>query len=172
MTIETTLENFDWNMWGYHFPINAAHTEQLSSVAHRRVVCTINGEVTQQCALMPIDDGSYILINKKNREKLGLNEGDKVVLEIEKDESEYGQPVPDSFRFVMDDDTEAFEHFERLTPGKQRSLLYIVNKVKSMDKQINKALAIAAHLREVNGKLDFKLLNEKIKAFNQRDQLL
>lgn len=171
MIIETTLENFDWNMWGYHFPISAEATELLASEDHKRVVCTINDQITQQCALMPIDGGSYILINKRNRDKLGLKEGDSVTLKVEKDTTEYGLPVPESFRFVMEEDAEAFEHFKKLTPGKQRSLLYIVNKVKSTDKQVNKALAIAAHLRDVNGQLDFKLFNIKIKEFNQKDKL-
>ncbi|MBE62878.1 MAG: hypothetical protein CMB89_11005, partial [Flammeovirgaceae bacterium] len=70
-----------------------------------------------------------------------------------------------------DQDKLASEFFHDLTPGKQRNLIYIISKVKNTDSRINKALAIIDHLTERNGKLDFKLLNEKIKEYNQRGKL-
>lgn len=167
ITYTTTLEKFDWNIWGYHFPIDAEVTTQMTSENHKRVICTVNGSVTMNSALMPIDSGSYIMINKTNRLKLGLSLGEKVELSLEKDTSEYGLPVPESFIVLLDQDEEGSKLFHSLTPGKQRSLIYLVSKVKSIDKQINKGLAILEHLRDVHGKIDFKLLNEKIKYYNQ-----
>mgnify|MGYP000530461179 CR=1 FL=1 len=167
----TTLEHFDWNIWGYHLPVNAAITEEMTSETHRRVKCIINGTVTMHSALMLIDGGSYILVNKTNRTKLGLQLGKRVEVEIEKDTSEYGIPMPESFLVLLDQDEVGSRYFHALTPGKQRSLIYLVSKVKRVDKQINKGLAILDHLTDRHGKLDFKMLNEKIKEYNQRDIL-
>lgn len=109
------------------------------------------------------------MINKVSREKLGLKAGDKVTLELEKDSSAYGIPMPESLQVMLDQDGVGSKYFHSLTPGKQRSLIYIVSKVKSLDKQINKSLAILDHLKDVKGKLDFKMLNTKIKEYNNRE---
>lgn len=170
-TFITTLEQFDWNIWGYHLPVSSELTSKLSSESHRRVICTVNDQVKLHSALMLIDEGSYILINKSTRKKLGLALGDQVKVTLEKDTSEYGMPMPESLQVLLDQDEEGSRHFHALTPGKQRSLIYIVSKVKSVDKQINKGLAILEHLNEFRGQLDFKQLNEKIKSYNQRDKL-
>ena len=165
----TTLEQFSNNVYGYHLPVDANITTLMTSDTHKRVKCTLNNSIQIHSGLMPIDGGSFILINKKVRNKLGLELGDSVSVAIEKDTSEYGIPMPDSFMVLLDQDKEGSIFFHALTPGKQRSLIYLTSKVKNIDKQINKGLAILEHLRDVQGKLDYKMLAEKIKAYNQRD---
>ncbi|OEK01129.1 hypothetical protein BFP97_06230 [Roseivirga sp. 4D4] len=167
MKVITTLEKFDQGIWGYHFPISQEVTEQMSSENHKRVICQVNGVVTMHSALVPLNDASYIMVNKSNRKKLGINLGESVELILEKDTSEYGLPMPESLMVLLDQDEVGSKYFHELTPGKQRSLIYLVSKVKSIDKQINKGLAILEHLRDVQGRLDGKLLNEKIKHYNQ-----
>ena len=85
--------------------------------------------------------------------------------------SKYGVDMPEELQAALDQDPLAMEFFDLLTPGKQRNLIYLVNKVKNTNSRINKALAIIDHLTEMQGKLDFKLLNEKIKEYNQRGKL-
>lgn len=170
-TITSYLEVFDWAIGYHHFPIDAQTTLELASANHKRVICTVNQTVVMHCALMPKNDASFIMVSKKIRTQLGIELGDKVELSLKKDESEYGMPMPTSFEMVLAQEEQAFEHFKRLTPGKQRSLIYIISKVKNIDKQINKSLAIAAHLTEMNGKLDFKLLQQKIKELNSNSKL-
>ena len=77
-------------------------------------------------------------------------------------------PVPEEFELVIFGDEEAAYYFESLTPGKQRSLIYLVGKIKSSDIKINRAMAIAEHLKEVKGQLEYKALNDTIKKYNQR----
>ena len=110
-------------------------------------------------------------MNQTNVKKLKIKEGDAVSIVIDKDTSEYGVPMPDSFLALLSQDEQGSEYFHQLTPGKQRSLIYIVGKVKNIDSQINKGLAILNHLTETKGQLDFKRLNEKIKEYNQRAKL-
>ena len=168
LKINTSLQTLDWSIWSFHFPINKETTDLLKGESSSRVECIINGSVTIHSALMPLGNASYIMVNKKVRKQLGLEEGDEVTLALKKDESEYGIPMPESLQIMLDQDENGSKYFHELTTGKQRSLIYIVNKVKNIDKQIVKSMAILEHLSEVQGKLDFKLLNEKIKFFNNR----
>jgi hypothetical protein len=124
-----------------------------------------------QCAIMPSKEGFFILINKHLVNKLQLGIGEDVRLSIEKDHSEFGHEVPESFQVLLAQDEEGRGFFEQLTPGKQRSLIYIVGKVKNIDSQLNKGMAILDHLKLVNGELDFKKLNAMIKEYNQRSKL-
>lgn len=166
-----TLQKFDSNLWGYHFPVPIVVADNFIEGNDRRIVCKINNAIQIQGALMPYSEGYFILINQDLIKKLQLSIGDNVNLEIEKDKSEFGLPMPDSFRTLLDQDSESTAFFNKLTPGKKRSLIYLVGKVKNIDSQLNKGLAIVDHLKTEKGILDFKKLNQLIKAYNQRSKL-
>lgn len=164
------ISKMESNLWGYFIPVPEIVSEEIINVQeNRRVVCTINNSLSFQCALMPKGDGTYfILLNKANLNKLKLQLGDTVDIQLKKDESEYGLPMPEEMAEVLYSDPEGDELFHALTPGKQRNLLYIVNKVKSPDLRIHKALVIVEHLKQQSGKIDFKLLYESLKASNRK----
>ena len=166
-TFTTALEKFDSNLWGLHFPVPTIIAEKYIDGTNRRVLCRINNQLTIQSALMPSDDGWFILANKEVTKKLGLQIGNKVDISIEKDHSEFGMEMPESFWVLMDQDPEGKAYFEQLKIGKQRNLIYIAGKVKNVDSQIRKGMAILDHLKESKGKLDFKVLNQKIKEYNR-----
>ena len=134
----------------------------------RRVICTINNFSPIYSALMPKGEVYSIYVKKEFMKKHGLEEGDEVNVTLEKDTSEYGIPVPDSFQELLHQDTEGSMYFHELTKGKQRTLIHIVGKVKNVDSQLAKGLAIMHHLKEAQGILDFKRLNELIKQYNNR----
>ena len=110
---------------------------------------------------MPYSQGYFIMINQNNVKKLGLTINEEVSLKLEKDHSEYGHEVPESFQMLLEQDEEGNHFFEQLTPGKKRNLIFIVGKVKNIDSQ----------LKQEQGKLDFKKLNQLIKEYNQRSKL-
>lgn len=167
MKYSTTLEHFnDSPLWGYHMPISHEFAEQFIEGNDRRVLCTINGQETIQAALMSNPMGYFIMTNKKLISKLGLQVGSKVELLIVKDTSEYGLDMPDEMRELLNQDDEGSAYFHALTKGKQRSLIYLVAKVKNTNSRLNKSLAIVHHLKEFQGKLDFKVLNQTIKYYN------
>lgn len=169
VTFKSFVSNFNSKLWGHHIIVPQSITEHFIDGDNRRVIVKINGSAKLRSALMPINKvESFILINKEVRTKLGLSQGDEVTIEIEKDHSEFGMDVPEELSVLLDQEPEANNFFEELTPGKQRSLIYIVSKVKNTNSRLNKALAIVHHLKEVNGKLDFKMLNETIKYYNNR----
>jgi hypothetical protein len=167
----TTLQKFESNLWGYHFPVPIDIATQFVEGLDRRVIFIINSTIQLQGALMPYSEGFFLLVNKDQVNKLNISIGDKVTLQMEKDRSEFGLPMPDSFRALLDQDTEGKQYFNELTAGRKRSLIYLVGKVKNIDSQLNKGLAILDHLKIEEGSLDFKKLNQLIKEYNQRSKL-
>lgn len=130
----------------------------------KRVVCSINGSEGFQCALMPSGDIFYIIVNKKKRDALGIASGDTVSVELVRDESKYGLPMPDELREVLNQDPEGDRLFHALTAGKQRSLLYYIgNKSTDVDKRIHYSLIVVDHLKENDGKIIGPKLNEELK---------
>ncbi len=169
-TFTAPILNFNSKLWGYHFPVPEDIARRYTDGNNRRVKCTINGQIKIQSALMGSKSGWFILLNKELVTK--LNHPEEITVTMEKDTSEYGMEMPEELAVLLDQDEEGRKHFDALTPGKQRNLIYIVNKVKNTDSRLNKALAIVHHLKEVNGQLDFKMLNETIKHYNNRHKPL
>ena len=116
---------------------------------------------------MPSGEYWFIMVNASLRKKLDLSVGDKVTISIVKDHTDYGMDMPESFSVLMDQDLAGKAYFDTLTPGKKRTLIYLVANVKNMDSQLRKGMAILDHLKEAEGKLDFKVLNQKIKEYNR-----
>jgi hypothetical protein len=129
----------------------------------RRVVCTINGTESFQCALLPSDGDFVIVVNKVKRTKLGIGEGDRIDVELKVDDSKYGLPMPEELQEVLNQDPEGDKLFHALTPGKQRSLLYLIGKVKDIDRRIHTALIFVEHLKKNDGRIVGDRLQEELK---------
>ncbi len=158
---EATLEKLS-DEFGYHYVgVSRSVCDAFGFKGNsRRVVATLNGTVKYQCALMPKDGDFFILVNKKNRDRLGIGVGDTVSVELVRDESKYGLPMPEELREVLDQDPEGDRFFHALTAGKQRTLLYYIGKWKDIDRRIHYALTIVEHLKRNNGKLVKELSDE------------
>lgn len=165
ITFNATVKKFEnTNLWSHYISIEEKIAVQFIRGKNRRVLCSINGASPFQCAIMHWTDGMYFInLNKEVRAKHALLEGEYLKVELAKDDSEFGLPFPESFKEVLDSDLEAKSLFDQLKPGRKRNLLYIAGKPKSVDKQIEKSLVIAEHLKIHNGKIDFKQLNEDFK---------
>jgi len=161
------IELMDSNVWGHFVRIPneiasyfSLHTDDM------RVVCTFNSSIVKQCAIMSSGQGyHFVMMTKDMRKKLSLQIGDQVSVTIVKDDSKYGLPMPEEFEEVLRQDKIADNYFHALTKGKQRTLLHIAGNVKNSKKRIERAFAIAHHLKTQNGFIDHKVLNEDIKAF-------
>jgi hypothetical protein len=156
------------NEFGWHFlRLDAKSVAGLKfeeNVKSRRVVCTLNDSHTFQCALLPWTKGGFcIIVNKKIREKLGISHGSRVKVELAKDESKYGLPMPEEFEEVLKQDPEGDRLFHALTPGKQRTMLYSIAKIKDIDKRIHSALIMLEHLKENDGRIIYPELAEELK---------
>jgi hypothetical protein len=166
-TFYSKVERFEHTrLWSHHIKIDPSIAKAFILGKNRRVRCSINGEKAFQCAIMHgTDELHFININKSIRDKLGLLDGEVIKVKLEKDNSKFGLPFPEAFKAVLESDSKASQHFQSLTPGKQRNLLYIINKPKSEAKRIEKSIVIAEHLKKMNGRIDFKILNEDFRRF-------
>lgn len=121
----------------------------------RRVVCSLNGTETFNCSLFPAKNDYFITLSKKLRDGLGLNIGDLVTVELEKDESKYGMPMPEEFAEVLRQDPEGDRLFNELSPGNQRLMLKLIVFVKDVDKRIARSLVGIELLKRSSGKFDY-----------------
>jgi len=168
MQFTTTLQKFDSPLWGFHISVPDAISKEFLEAGSKRVVCVLNGTEEFQCALMPKGDGSYFInINKRLRDKLKLSPGSEVRAALRKDDSEYGLPMPEELAELLALDEEGDRLFHALTPGKQRTLLFIAGSPKTADTRIKKAVVVIEHLKANGGKINFKQLNEDMKEANR-----
>ncbi len=130
----------------------------------RRVICTLNGSVTFQCSLFPNKGDYLITLNKKLRDKFGLEVGDTVTVELEKDESKYGMPMPAEFAEVLRQDPEGKRLFNALSPGNQRVMLKLIVFVKDVDKRIVRSLVGIELLKGSEGNFEYHLQHDAMRA--------
>lgn len=168
VSLQAVLEQVGSDLWEYIFRVDRDIAEQFIVGDDRRVVCTVNGKVRYHAALLHDGLGGYmVLLNQSRRKSLGLHVGDTMQVMLEKDTSEYGMPMSDELREVLDQDSEADALFHRLTRGKQRTLIYWTDNVKSPDIRIRRAMVMTAHLTARQGIIDFREMNEELKAANR-----
>lgn len=162
--IKSTLQKFDGNLWYYYVEIPKQKATVFVKANNKRIVCTINNIVSFQAALMPLGNGHFFInINQEIRKKLKIKEGDALTVTLAPDDSEYGLPLCAEFKELLIQDIEGSGIFHALTPGKQRTLIYIVGKPKSADLRIRNGIAVLVHLKQTKGKIDYKQLNLIIK---------
>lgn len=164
----TELRKFEDNLWTYHFLVPQELVDSLTADGNKRVICTLNDHEAFHAGLMPDGKGNtFIKLNKQRMKEFALHVGQPLDICLEKDESKYGMFMPEEFEELLYQDPEGEAYFEALTPGKKRSLIYIVDKVKSENIRLRKALVILQHLKQNRGTLDFRQLNEDLKNSNQ-----
>lgn len=174
VTLTATLAKADedLNYGNIYYTVFPIPNQDVAPVLDRennptRILVDINGEGQISSGLMPDGKGDwFITISKEVRQKFDLEEGEEATLVISPDDSEYGMPLPEEMSELWALDEEAYDVFHRLTPGKQRGLIYQVAKSKRSETRIKKSVQIHEYLKSVGGKLDYKELNAYIKADN------
>jgi hypothetical protein len=130
----------------------------------RRVICTLNGKVSFPCSLMGNAKGAYkISVNKEHRDKAGIVPGTTCKVRLERDDSEYGIPMPPELTEVLSQDPAGKEFFESMTNGRRRVVVWHVDKVKDTDERIRQALINMDHVKRHGGDVDDKELYRELK---------
>lgn len=169
ITIHSRLTTIESNTWSHVFPVaNAEVTELLAATTDRRVICTLAGGHHWNCALLAAGDGNWFINVSKNVQKAGqLAPEQAVTFTLEPDESEYGMPVPEELIELWAVDESYQTIFHKLTPGRQRSLLYRIGQPKTSTTRAKRAVQIMEYLRQTNGALDYKELAQFIKNWSE-----
>ena len=118
----------------------------------RRVICSLNGCQPFNCCLIPSKGEYFLTLSKKLRSTLGVGTGDIVSVELSKDTSKYGMPMPEEFAEVLRQDAEGKRLFNALSPGDQRLMLKLVVFVKDPDRRIVRSLTGIELLKRSEGK--------------------
>ena len=177
MKFSTKIQSLNYSNTyrGPHFelPENVLHYF-LEVLNQKRVVCVLNEVLTINRAIMQANEKYFILMNKDNLKQLNLDFGDEVTVEIAPDESDYGMPISEEMQEVLFSDPEGADLFHKLTLGKQRSLIHLINNYKSSQLKIDRSFVILQHIKNNAGKVnllalpqEFKILiNYKLLIFN------
>ena len=162
---ESPLINLKSSVWATGFIVPLPIAQNYLQLNDKRVVCILNDSVKIHAALMPKGkDTWFINVNKQVQKKLQVQEGSILQIEITTDDSKYGMEPPEEFLELLRQDEHGRLIFEQLTMGKQRTLLHIILKIKNVQIRIDKSIKIVEYLKRVNGNLDFKELNQALKA--------
>jgi len=131
-------------VYGFHVMVPKVISEYYLTQNIKRLVCTINGGYSWQCALIPKGSGRYyILLNAEIRKKQLLKLDSEIHIDLKPDTSKYGMPMPEEMQELLHQDPKGDQLF---------------HKPKSSQKRLEKALIVLDHLKNQGGKLDFKIL--------------
>lgn len=158
------LVNLKSSVYNLGIVFNANEVQEFLKQNDKRVVLTFENGLKHQGALMPNgNDTWFITINKNLQKKEKIIAGESFTFQMETDASEYGMPFPEEFEITLAQDELANQFFLQQTMGNKRNLIRLVNNVKSSDKRIDKSIIIARYLVNVQGKIDYKTLNQSLK---------
>jgi len=125
----------------YYFKVDAEVVEQFEKKRQTRLVCTVDGKLSYSCGLNHFGDGNYFLILATRHLKTLQKElGDTVSFEIREDPNPLGVAVPEVLQVLLGQDDLAQKRWDALTDGKKRSLIYSIQRVKDIDKQVKMSL--------------------------------
>ena len=171
MKFKGILKAFEENSLGYgpHIIIpDVIYNKMLAISPDKRIKCTLNSTLTVSRAMSPKGDFHYILLNKDVLKKCNLEIGDEVSVELQPDQSKYGIDITEEMEEVFYSDPEGTALFDKLTPGVQRSLIYIVNKIKSSQLRIERSFVILEHIKKMKGKVEYEILQQDFKDYRNK----
>jgi hypothetical protein len=157
MKFDSSISKLD-HLNTHYIEIPVTIVKKLGGKFNVRLLCTLNNKLTFQCGIVALGEGKgYISINAKRLATLNLKKGDKVDVQLKKDDSEFGADVPEELAEVFAQDQEGFQRFEKLVAGKQRFIIRHVTTVKSSQLRIERALSLINNLKRLApGKETFK----------------
>jgi hypothetical protein len=135
---EQVVDQLEKRKGGYFYlTIPAEVVNQFDNKRHTRLICTINEHFSFQCGLNHLGDGNFfVIIGSQKMKEIGKKLGDKVRFEIKEDPNPLGVDIPEVLEAVLEQDEELKSIYENLSLGKQRSVIFAIQKIKSIDKQI------------------------------------
>lgn len=135
--------------------------ETLWKAKLKRVKGTINGVVFERAITRDGAHGYCLWFGKSSLKELKMRVGMEVALTIYPDLTPEVVTLPEELAEVLAQDEEGNQHWQKLTPGKQRGLAYYVDSAKSIDTRINRAFDMVNKLK--TGQLFFQQQEQKKK---------
>lgn len=143
--------------------------EMIKIAPNKRIICTLNNTLTFHCAMIPRKNYHFIMLGKDKIKTLNLDINDEFLVEIILDESEFGADMSEEFQEVLASDPDGKILFDKLTPGKQRSIIYFISRTKSSHLKIEKTFVFVEHLKRNKGKFDPIAYQEECRIFRLKN---
>ncbi|MEM9679275.1 MAG: YdeI/OmpD-associated family protein [Bacteroidota bacterium] len=114
-----------------------------------KVKATFEDRATEfHAALIKEKSGTYrMYFSNAKQKELGVFMNDHFNLQLFEDISKYGVDLSEELEAVLLSDYEGYTIFESLTPGKQRSMIYAIQRYKSSQTRVDKALLLMENLK-------------------------
>lgn len=135
---------------GMHYiMVDQEAVDEFLSKGQKRVNSRLNDQIEFHCAFMSKKEGGhFVYVGSSVCKKLGIKEGSQVEATFMADTTDYQFEMPEEFNKVLKQDEEASAFFHSLSPGNQRGLIYLVTRVKSTNKRIERSFIIAQSLKK------------------------
>ncbi len=132
------ISQLDKRKGGYFFlKIDAEIVNEFKNKRQTRFLCTLENSLTFQCGLNHLGDGNFfIILSPKNLLIVKKQSGSVLNFQLTEDPNPLGADMPEVLEAILDQDEILKASFESLTPGKKRSVIFGLNKIKDVDKQI------------------------------------
>ena len=139
-TSEQTINQLEKRKGGYFYlTIEADVVSQFENKRHTRFLCSLESALTFQCGLNHLGDGNFfIILSSKNLQAVNKKLNDKIYFELTVDPNPLGVTMPEVLEAVLEQDETVKATFEGLTLGKQRNIIHQINKIKDIDRQVQK----------------------------------
>lgn len=142
--LESTIQKLDQRRGGYcYFPINKQLIMQYEKNSKTRFICTIDDSYTFSCGLNHLGEGNYfVMLTKDRMNNIGKSVGDSIAIQLVEDTSKLGIEIPEVLEILLEQDPRLNAKFAQFTPGKQRSIIFQMNKIKDLNKQVAKTIEL------------------------------
>lgn len=142
LSFEQAIRQLEKRKGGYFYlGIPAEEVAKFEKGKATRLLCTIDQKVSYSCGLNHMGDGNFfIIVATRYMKQLKMQVGDQVTFELVEDPNPLGVKVPEALAVLLEQDKAAKAVFEKITDGKKRSLIYTIQKLKDIDKQVQKSL--------------------------------
>ena len=141
----------------------------IKIASNKRIICTINNQMTFHCAMNPKTTFHYIMISKEKLKQLDCKINNNVAVELIADTTEYGMHDCEELQEVLYADPDGNMLFEKLTSGKKRSLIYWISKIKNPELRIEKSFVLIEHLKRNRGKFDSRQYQDECREFRLKN---
>lgn len=144
LVIEQEIKQLEKRKGGYFYiQLLSSIVNEFPNKRSTRLICTIDEKLDFQCGLNHLGDGNYfIIISGKHLKAIDKQIGDKIKLVIQEDPNPLGVDMPEILEVILEQDHEIKIIFDGLTLGKKRSIIHQINRIKDIDKQIQKVIQL------------------------------
>ncbi|HAA13377.1 MAG TPA: DUF1905 domain-containing protein [Cytophagales bacterium] len=137
-TFTQRIEQLPDRQGAYHYlRLTPDTVNQWENKKKTRILLTIEGSMEIHCGLNHIGDGDFFLIlSGKVLKAHGVSLGDEISFRVEPDPNPLGVEIPEVLDAYLSQVEEGKAIFESVTDGKKRNLIHTINRIKSVDKQV------------------------------------